>query len=102
MYCEQKTNAEEDLKHCIEKLFDLGLQDENIADSKPKILWSFYFSVPDTSNVDLRQTVPKNVFLCSGPDLDLDYDLSIQKVLYYVVIICVYIYKLSLTGKNNI
>lgn len=79
MFTEQKTDPEEDLKHCVEKLFD-SEENGNIESLKPKVLWSLYFSVPDASNLDLRKTTPKNVFLCSGPDLDLDYDFSIQKV----------------------
>lgn len=33
----------------------------------------------ETSKVNLQNGSPENVFLCPGPDLDLDYDLTIKE-----------------------
>nr|XP_023024795.1 rab proteins geranylgeranyltransferase component A 1 [Leptinotarsa decemlineata] len=76
----QNTSPEEDFKHVIENLFVFHSQKENLeVDQKPVVLWSSYFSLSDTSNCNLRVGVPENVFLCPGPDLDLDYDMSVDK-----------------------
>lgn len=61
----------------MEKLFDFNSEEDTV---KPKVLWSLYFSAPDASDLGLRENMPKNVFFCPGPDIDLDYDLSVQKV----------------------
>lgn len=46
---------------------------------KPQVLWSLYFNCPETSECDLSANVPSNVFLCSGPDLDLDFEFSVKQ-----------------------
>ncbi|RZC42111.1 rab proteins geranylgeranyltransferase component A 1 [Asbolus verrucosus] len=70
----QITNPFEDLKHCVENLFNKS------EDGRPDILWSCYFSIPDSNDLDLKTTAPKNVAICPGPDLDLDYDNSVKKI----------------------
>lgn len=72
----QVTGPQEDFQHIIQNLFETDAVE---LTQKPRILWSCYFSIPDSSNLSLNENVPSNLFLCSGPDLDLDYDLSIQK-----------------------
>lgn len=47
---------------------------------KPQLLWSLYFNCPETSSCDLSADVPTNVHLCSGPDLDLDFEVSVKQV----------------------
>ncbi|CAH1115921.1 unnamed protein product [Phaedon cochleariae] len=77
----QNISPEEDFKHVVENLFlsePFETPEENETARKPEILWSAYFSLPDTSESDLKSNVPDNVFLCPGPDLDLDYDGSIK------------------------
>jgi len=76
----QQSNPEEDLKECIFKLFQSEEKDCAVRDTRPQILWSFYYSVRDTNASDLTSGLPKNVYLCPGPDIDLDYDLSVEKV----------------------
>ncbi|XP_044253963.1 rab proteins geranylgeranyltransferase component A 2 [Tribolium madens] len=58
-----------DFKHIIQNLF---------GSEKAKILWSCYFSIPDSNDLDLRCETPKNVLLCPGPDIDLDYDYAVK------------------------
>lgn len=81
VYCRQQKSPKEDLKHCVQKLFNFENDQSQSSSAKPKVLWSLYFSAPDTSKSDLKDGVPNNVFLCPGPDLDLDYDFTIQKVI---------------------
>lgn len=60
------------MKSSVDKLFG--------SEDSPKILWSLYYSVPDTNKSNLKENIPNNVVLCPGPDYDLDYDNSIKKV----------------------
>lgn len=46
---------------------------------KPQLLWSLYFNCPETSECDLSADVPENVYLCSGPDLDLDFEFAVKQ-----------------------
>ncbi|VEN53356.1 unnamed protein product [Callosobruchus maculatus] len=73
----QKTNPKEDFQHIISNMFNLN--EEDIESKKPKVLWSCYFSLPDSNASDVQLKVPDNVFLCTGPDIDLDYDFSVKK-----------------------
>ncbi|XP_076274633.1 rab escort protein [Rhynchophorus ferrugineus] len=75
----QTTTPQEDFKHIIDNLFQFN--DQSTEDiRKPKILWSCYFSLPETNSSDLKGTNhPPNLFVADGPDLDLDYDLTIKK-----------------------
>lgn len=50
--------------------------------SPPRVLWSLYFNCPDTSESDLSGSVPKNVYLTSGPDLDIDFEFAVKQVSY--------------------
>lgn len=72
----QTVNPEEDLKHCVEKLF---CEREGESNSSPRILWSFYFSAPNTFSQRLECEKLLNTYVCPGPDLDLDYDPAIQR-----------------------
>lgn len=76
MIAKQTTTPKEDFSECIEKLFN--------RNDSPKILWSTYYSIPNTNNCDLKKNIPSNIIICPGPDLDLDYDNSIKKV--YIII----------------
>nr|AEE61688.1 unknown [Dendroctonus ponderosae] len=67
------SSPKEDLQHIVSNL--LGGNEE---DGKPKILWSCYFSLPEAAQQQQMQDLPENVFLCSGPNLDLDYDAAIH------------------------
>ncbi|XP_017783820.1 PREDICTED: rab proteins geranylgeranyltransferase component A [Nicrophorus vespilloides] len=74
MSARRTASAKEDLKYYVDTLFS---NDPN--DTKPNVLWSFYFAIPDTNDKDYTQHNSKNSFFCPGPDSDLDYDNSIQK-----------------------
>lgn len=69
----------EDLQECVQNLFTTDEDEENKS-QKPRILWSSYFSIPDTNDQKFKEALPKNIFPCPGPDTDLDYDLSVKKV----------------------
>lgn len=47
---------------------------------KPQVLYALYFNCPETSEYDLSQNVPNNVHLCSGPDLEVDYEFAVKQV----------------------
>lgn len=58
---------------------DKGKSDPG-SDLKPQVLWSLFFNCPETSDCDLTANVPTNVFLCSGPDVDLDFEHAVKQV----------------------
>lgn len=74
MFTKQQTNPIDDFKHCTDALFESNETD------KPNVLWSFYFSIPDTSEFLGGRVASSNMFVCPGPDSDLDYDSSVEKV----------------------
>lgn len=74
MITHQKIDPEVDFEHCRSKLFNI----DDTQPKKPKILWSFYFTIALTAH--LNNQISKNMFLGCGPDLDLDYDPAIKKV----------------------
>ena len=64
-------------------MFDTDVGDE--GDSRPKILWSVFFTQNDTSGMTVNGNLPDNMFVVDGPNLDLDFDYCIKKVSYYHV-----------------
>lgn len=80
----QNTTPQEDFEHIVNNLFVSKTADETELTGKPQILWSFYFSIVDSNDLNLRENAPKNVHICPGPDLDLDYDLAIKEVNYII------------------
>ncbi|KAI4499972.1 hypothetical protein M0802_004842 [Mischocyttarus mexicanus] len=50
----------------------------NEVDLKPQILWSLYLNLP-ASDIKLNDTAPSNIYLCSGPDLELDFDFAVDQ-----------------------
>ncbi|KAG8229783.1 hypothetical protein J437_LFUL005864 [Ladona fulva] len=105
MTCKQQTNAKEDLLPVVHKLLrinfeddawsgkaetgDQGTQtsDESSGEAevskevpKPRVLWSMFFNSPETSSCDLASDAPANVFLCSGPDYDLDFEFAAKQI----------------------
>ncbi|XP_015177725.1 PREDICTED: rab proteins geranylgeranyltransferase component A 1 [Polistes dominula] len=50
----------------------------NEEDLKPQILWSLYLNLP-ASDIKLNDTAPSNIYLCSGPDLELDFDFAVDQ-----------------------
>ncbi|XP_034245153.1 rab proteins geranylgeranyltransferase component A 1 [Thrips palmi] len=47
--------------------------------TKPQVLWSMYFNCLETSKNSYSPNAPENVHLCSGPDLELDFEFSVQQ-----------------------
>lgn len=45
----------------------------------PQVLWSLYLNLP-ASDLKLNDSAPSNIHLCSGPDLDLDFDFAVNQV----------------------
>lgn len=45
----------------------------------PQVLWSLYLNLP-ASDIKLNDSAPSNIHLCSGPDLDLDFDFAVNQV----------------------
>lgn len=109
MTCKRTTNAKEDLAYVVNKFlraeaFDplairssihshtqtvspekRHLQEggqgdkEEVAESpKPQVLWSLYLNLP-ASDIKLNDTAPNNLHLCSGPDLELDFDFAVNQ-----------------------
>ncbi|XP_066252349.1 rab proteins geranylgeranyltransferase component A isoform X2 [Euwallacea similis] len=70
----QLRTPRDDFQHIIKNLFNIN----DSLPNRPKILWSCYFSIPLTSDLKFED-VPENMFVCSGPDMDLDYDSAIKK-----------------------
>ncbi|PNF21570.1 hypothetical protein B7P43_G12710 [Cryptotermes secundus] len=105
MTCKQQTTAREDLKTVVAKLLhtdsitnsaDSSAQSPNKKQSedgegeevgdtakcepvKPQVLWSLYFNCPETSKCDFTANIPAKVYLCSGPDLDLDFEYAVTE-----------------------
>lgn len=83
MTCKQDKTAKEDLKSTVEKLLNCqpfdGISKPSSEPALPQVLYALYFNVPDTSHCDLSTSVPQNVHLCSGPDLDIDFDFPVNQ-----------------------
>ncbi|XP_065207193.1 rab proteins geranylgeranyltransferase component A 1 [Planococcus citri] len=89
MTCKQYENAVEDLKPAVEKLLKVeksngdfskaSEEDKEKTENRPQVLWTLYFNCPETSECDLSANVPKNVYLTSGPDLDIDFEFAVKQ-----------------------
>ncbi|XP_076164472.1 rab escort protein isoform X2 [Ptiloglossa arizonensis] len=113
MTCKRTTNAKEDLAYVVNKFliaepFDplairssihshtqtvspdnRHLQEGNQTDKeestgnpKPQVLWSLYLNLP-ASDIKLIDSAPSNLHLCSGPDLELDFDFAVNQVDFF-------------------
>ncbi|XP_053970848.1 rab proteins geranylgeranyltransferase component A 1 [Hylaeus anthracinus] len=109
MTCKRTTNAKEDLAYVVNKFlkaepFDPSairssihshtqtvspdkrhLQEGSETDKeeasenpKPQVLWSLYLNLP-ASDIKLNDSAPSNLHLCSGPDLELDFDFAVHQ-----------------------
>jgi len=62
----------------VNDMIDCGLC--TASDScKPRVLWSLYFNVNNTSHRDLTSAVD-NILVVGGPDELMDYDNAIAEV----------------------
>lgn len=73
--CKGSGDPKKDIEECASTLFDF----ENQQSEKPFVCWSCYFSIPNSNDLDLDESLSKNIFVCPGPDMDLDYDQSVHK-----------------------
>lgn len=69
-------DAKTDLQPIIDVLFQPPEQ-ENVDDSRPRIIWSLFYNVADTSRTDLTCNAIRNLVVVGGPDSSLDCDQSI-------------------------
>lgn len=75
MTTRQRGTAFEDLSPVMSQL----VKTEDDDSSKPRLLWSFFFNCVDSAACDMTANTPSNLFLTSGPDLDLDFDYAINQ-----------------------
>ncbi|KAF4529248.1 hypothetical protein B566_EDAN017706 [Ephemera danica] len=78
MTTRQRGTAFEDLSPVMNQLVRT---EEDDGSSKPRLLWSLYFNSVDSAACDMAANTPSNLFLTSGPDLDLDFDYAINQFL---------------------
>ena len=77
----QGNDAEKDLEVAVKKLFSQCKFEDKDEGEKPSILWSLLFNqvnyVPSAETEN--NTLPSNLYFCSGPDAKLDYDDAITQ-----------------------
>ncbi|XP_017757912.1 PREDICTED: rab proteins geranylgeranyltransferase component A 1 [Eufriesea mexicana] len=109
MTCKRTTNAKEDLAYVVNKFLkaepldplairssihshtqtvspdkrhlqdgDEDDREESTESPKPQVLWSLYLNLP-ASDIKLNDSTPSNLYLCSGPDLELDFDFAVNQ-----------------------
>ncbi|XP_046488159.1 rab escort protein isoform X2 [Neodiprion pinetum] len=81
--CKRTKTAEEDLAYVTKKFLHAEegsgeTKDDSLESPKPQVLWSLYLNLP-ASDIKLSDSAPSNVHLCSGPDLDLDFDFAVNQ-----------------------
>lgn len=85
MICKQVENAEGDFAFCVQSLLSANKKSDSAEPSNteilPKILWSLYFTIVTTTDICDFDGLAENLYPCTGPDLDLDYDNSVKKVI---------------------
>lgn len=114
MTCKRTKTAKEDLAYVVEKFLGNEAPEPNVTkypndmhtqtvsssknddqnnkidnkdkhDPKPHVLWSLYLNLP-ASDMKLKSSAPNNIHLCSGPDLDLDFDFAVNQVCFYILL----------------
>ncbi|KAL0116105.1 hypothetical protein PUN28_011162 [Cardiocondyla obscurior] len=107
MTCKRTKNAKEDLAYVVNKFLRAEPLDPNAVRSPsdshtqtvspdkrhlqddrqekgeteypiPQVLWSLYLNLP-ASDIKLSDSAPSNIYLCSGPDLELDFDFAVNQ-----------------------
>ncbi|KAG5311118.1 RAE1 geranylgeranyltransferase, partial [Acromyrmex insinuator] len=107
MTCKCTKNAKEDLAYVVNKFLRAEPLDPNAVRSSsdshtqtvspdkrhlqddrqekeeseyplPQVLWSLYLNLPGSDN-RLSVFAPSNIHLCSGPDLELDFDFAVNQ-----------------------
>ncbi|XP_048719765.1 rab proteins geranylgeranyltransferase component A 1 isoform X2 [Caretta caretta] len=84
--CSSTKTAKEDLEPVVQKLFSLNAETERESENgggleKPRVLWAVYFNMRDSSGIDRNSydTLPSNVYVCSGPDCALGNDYAVKQ-----------------------
>ncbi|XP_077278479.1 rab escort protein isoform X2 [Temnothorax americanus] len=87
MTCKRTKNAKEDLAYVVNKFLRAEPLQSNVDDRQekeeteypvPQVLWSLYLNLP-ASDIKLSDSAPSNIHLCSGPDLELDFDFAVNQ-----------------------
>lgn len=93
LYTSQSENPKVDLAPYISKLLNTNivlpscsqstqtnsLDESTQACSSPQALWGFYYTSSDLSNISLEENLPKNLYLCAGPDYEIDYAFGVEQ-----------------------
>ena len=62
-------------------IFPLGsAEEEKGVPPKPRVLWSLSFQHRDLSNVTRSEQMPTNMFVVTGPGMELDTDRCVEEV----------------------
>uniref|UniRef100_A0A8B9Q915 Rab proteins geranylgeranyltransferase component A n=1 Tax=Apteryx owenii TaxID=8824 RepID=A0A8B9Q915_APTOW len=83
--CPSTKTAREDLEPVVQKLFNLNTETEKETENeeleKPRVLWAVYFNMRDSSGIDRNSydSLPSNVYVCSGPDSALGNDCAVKQ-----------------------
>ncbi|XP_074863669.1 rab proteins geranylgeranyltransferase component A 1 isoform X2 [Carettochelys insculpta] len=83
--CSSNKTAKEDLEPIVQKLFSLNAETERESEKeeleKPRVLWALYFNMRDSSGIDRNSydSLPSNVYVCSGPDCALGSDYAVKQ-----------------------
>ncbi|XP_037543666.1 rab proteins geranylgeranyltransferase component A 1 [Nematolebias whitei] len=76
--CQSVGSAHQDLSPVVTRMFHTTESEEQ--DGRPFVLWCLYFNMADGSTPEAQgDQLPGNVHLCSGPDVSLGHEHSIQQ-----------------------
>ncbi|XP_052274628.1 rab proteins geranylgeranyltransferase component A-like isoform X4 [Dreissena polymorpha] len=70
----KSVSPKDDLQYAVDTLFS-----KDCNETKPRILWSLFFTQTDMSQVSPSACVPENVFLMSGPGAEIDIDRPVSE-----------------------
>lgn len=81
--CSSSKTAKEDLEPVVKMLFTPYAEAEKDEGElqKPRILWALYFNMRDSSGINRNSynSLPCNVYVCSGPDCALGNDHAVRQ-----------------------
>ncbi|KAK2827908.1 hypothetical protein Q5P01_018942 [Channa striata] len=76
--CQSVGSAYEDLSPVVTRCFQTP--DSPDKESRPSVLWCFYFNMVDGSGVEVEgHNLPSNVYVCAGPDANLGHEQTIKQ-----------------------
>jgi len=50
------------------------------SETRPQVLWSLYFNSVDSTRCTVTEDAPKNIYVCGGPDVELDFEFAVNQV----------------------